>query len=101
MKIRKNDQVIIISGKYRGKKGKVLRVLPKKEKIVVERVNLVKKHVRPKRSGEKGQVIQMPSPLPVSNLKLICSQCGKPTRVGLKIRAKKKYRVCKKCNKEI
>jgi len=68
MKIRKNDQVIVISGKYRGKKGKVLRVLPKKEKIVVEGVNLVKKHVRPKRSGEKGQVVQMPSPLPISNL---------------------------------
>ena len=101
MKIKKEDQVIIISGKYRGKKGKVLRVLPQKDKAVVEGANLVKKHVRPKRSGEKGQVIQMPSPLPVSNLKLICPHCEKPTRVGFKIRDKKKYRVCKKCNKEI
>lgn len=101
MKIKKDDQVIVISGKYRGKKGKVLKVLPKKDKIVVEGVNLVKKHVRPKKSGEKGQVVEMPAPLHVSNLKLICSRCNKPTRTGFKTSGKNKYRICKKCSKEI
>ena len=101
MKIKKDDQVVIISGKYRGKKGKVLRVLPQEDKIVVEGVNLVKKNVRSKRSGEKGQIIEMLSPLHVSNVKLICSGCGKATRVGFKITENKKHRFCKKCHKEI
>lgn len=101
MKIKKGDQVIIISGKYRGKKGKVLKVLPKEKKTVVEKVNLVKKHVRPRKSGEKGQIVEMPSPFHISNVKLICSKCGKVTRVGFKISGKKKYRFCKKCGKEI
>jgi len=101
MKIKKGDQVLIISGKYRAKKGKVLRVLPKKDKIVVEGVNIVKKHVRPKKTGEKGQIVEMPSPFHVSNVKLICSKCGKATKVGFKISGKKKCRVCKKCGKEI
>ena len=101
MKIKKGDQVLVISGKYRGKKGKVIRALPKKEKIVVEGVNIVKKHVRPRRAGEKGQIVQMPAPLHVSNVKLICPHCKKATRVGYKIEAKKKYRICKKCKREI
>ena len=101
MKIKKDDQVLIISGKYRGKKGKVLRVLPKKDKIVVEKINLVKKHVRPKKSGEKGQTFEMPAPFHISNVKLICSQCNKTTRVSFKIVRKKKYRICKKCGKEV
>jgi len=101
MKIKKGDQVLVISGKYRGKKGKVIRALPKKEKIVVEGVNIVKKHVRPRRAGEKGQIVQMPAPLHVSNVKLICSHCKKATRVGYKIEGEKKYRICKKCKREI
>jgi len=101
MKIKKGDQVLVISGKYRGKKGKVIRALPKKEKIVVEGVNIVKKHVRPRRAGEKGQIVQMPAPLHVSNVKLICPHCKKATRVGYKIEGEKKYRICKKCKREI
>ena len=101
MKIRKDDQVLIISGKYRGKKGKVIKVLPEKGKIVVAKANLARKHVRPKKSGEKGQVIEMPSPFDVSNVKLICPKCGKATRLGYEISGKKKYRVCKKCNQQI
>lgn len=100
MKIKKGDHIVIISGKYRGKKGKVIRVLPKKDKAVVEGANLIKKHVRSKKSGEKGQTVEMPSPLHISNLKLICSECGKATRVKFKISGKKKYRICKKCGKE-
>lgn len=101
MKIRKGDQVLIISGKDRGKKAKVLKSLPKEQKILVEGVNLRKKHIRPKKEGEKGQIIEIPAPIDVSNVKLICPKCSKATRVGYKIEEKKKYRICKKCGKEI
>ncbi len=101
MKIRKNDTVLIISGKDRGKKGKVLDVFPQEARVVVEGSNIRKKHVKPKRSGEKGQVVETPAPLAVSNVKLICPKCGKPTRVGYKIVEDKKYRICKKCGVEV
>ena len=101
MKIKKGDQVIVISGKDRGRKGKIIEVLPKEGRVVVEGINLRKKHMRPKKSGEKGQIIEMPSPFDISDVKLICPRCGKPTRVGLRIEGKKKYRFCKKCGEEI
>ena len=101
MKIKKNDTVLIISGKDRGRKGKVFRVFPRKEKIMVEGINIKKKHIRPKKAGQKGQIIKLSAPLPVSNVKLLCLKCNKPTRVGYKIIDKKKIRICKKCNKEI
>lgn len=101
MKIKKGDTVLIISGKDRERKGKVLRTFPKENRILVEGVNLRKKHQKPRRPGEKGQIITFPAPLDVSNVKLICSKCGKSTRVGYRIRDKKKYRVCKKCGQEI
>jgi len=75
--------------------------LPKGGKVVVEGVNLVKRHIRPKKSGEKGQIVEMPSPFDVSNVKLICPKCKKSVRVSYKTEGKKKYRICKKCNKEI
>ncbi|MBU2579032.1 50S ribosomal protein L24 [Patescibacteria group bacterium] len=100
--IKKNDQVLVIKGKDRGKKGKVLRVLPKHSKVLVEGVNIKKKHRRPRKQGEKGQVIETIAPLSVSNLKLICSKCGKPVRTGCKVMAeKKKIRICKKCGEEV
>ena len=101
MKIKKGDLVLIISGKDRGRKGKVLKAFPKELKILVEGINLKKKHVRPKREGEKGQIVQIPAPVQISNLKVICPKCGKATRVGYQIIDKKKYRICKKCQKEI
>ena len=101
MKIKKGDTVLIIAGKYRGKKGKVLKTFPKEKKILVEGVNLVKKHQRPRRTGEKGQIIELPKPIDVSNAKLICPKCAKPTRIGYKIIEGKKYRICKKCGQEI
>ena len=100
MKIRKGDTVLIISGKYRGKKGKVLRAFPKEKKILVERINLIKKHQRPRRTGEKGQIIELPKPINISNAKLICPKCTEPARVGYKITREKKYRVCKKCGQD-
>lgn len=101
MKIHKGDTVLIISGKDRGRKGKVIEALPKKGRIVVEGINLRKKHVRPKKSGEKGQIVTVPAPFNVSDLKLVCPKCGKATRVGYKVEDKKKYRICKKCGQAL
>jgi len=100
MKIKKGDQVLIISGKDRGRKGKVLEAFPKESKVLVEGINLRKKHVRPKRSGEKGQIVTLPAPIHVSNVKFVCSKCRKATRVEYKIVGGKKFRICKKCDKE-
>lgn len=101
MKIRKGDIVLIISGKDRARKGKVIEAFPKKGRVIIEGINLRKKHVKPKKSGEKGQIVETPASIDVSNTKLICPKCGKPTRVGCKIEGKRKYRVCKKCGQEI
>jgi len=101
MKIRKNDQVKILSGKDRGKIGKVLHVMPKNGKAIVEGLNLAKKHSKPRRQGEKGQRISIPAPLDLSNLMLVCPKCSKAARIGFKISGKHKYRICKKCQGEI
>ncbi len=100
-KIKKNDQVKIISGKDRGKIGKVMHVFPTEEKIIVEGLNLRKKHMRPRKEGDKGQRIEIPGKLNVSNAMLVCPKCGKDARVGYKIIGEKKFRFCKKCQAEI
>ncbi len=101
MKIKKNDQVLIISGNDKGKKGKILKSFPAAKKIVVEGVALIKRHLKPKKSGQKGQIANLPRPIDSSNVKLICSKCGKATRVGYEIIDNKKYRICKKCGAKI
>jgi len=101
MKFKKGDTVLIISGKDRGRKGKVLKAFPKESKVLVEGINLRKKHQKPKRTGEKGQIITLPAPIDASNTKLICPKCGKAARIGYKRAEKKKYRICKKCGAEI
>ena len=102
MLIKKGDNVMVISGKDRGKSGKVINVFPKRNKIIVENVNLKKKHIRPRKQGEKGQVINVASPLDASNAMLICKNCGKKTRIGKKILGdKSKVKVCKKCQGEL
>jgi len=106
MKIRKGDTVLIIKGRYKKKRGSVLRVLPKERRVLVEGVNLKKKHIRAKKSGEKGEIVTVPGPIRTSNVKLICPKCKKATRVGYKTKSeaksrKSKVRVCKKCEKEI
>jgi len=108
MKIKKGDLVKILKGKDRGKKGKILEVFAKERKVIVEGINLLVKHVKPRREREKGQRIQFPAPMDVSKVMLICPRCNKPTRVGYKIiyqqiegkKKRKKVRLCKKC-KEI
>lgn len=101
MKIRKNDNVLIISGKDKGKHGKVTRALPREGKIVVEGINIVKKHRRARRQGEKGEIIEVVSPLWVSNVKLLCPKCGKATRIGFQLEENKKIRICKKCKQPL
>ncbi|MBU2037255.1 50S ribosomal protein L24 [Patescibacteria group bacterium] len=101
MKIKKNDQVLIIAGKDKGKKGKVLEVLASAQKVVVENINMAKKHRRPRKQNEKGQIVQVPRPLHVSDVKLICPKCGEASRTGYKLTEAEKFRICKKCGQEI
>ncbi len=101
MKIKKGDTVLIISGKDKGKKAKVLEAFPKLDRIIVEGANIVKRHRRPRQEREKGQVVEVPSPINVSNVKLVCPKCGQTTRVGYRMTEKGKYRFCKKCGQEI
>ena len=100
MRIKKGDQIQVIAGKSKGKKGKVTRVLPASGKIVAEKINVVKKHMKPKREGEKGQIVEVDAPFDVSNAMLVCPECGKMTRVGYSVKNGNKSRVCKKCKKE-
>ncbi len=96
--IKKNDKVRVMRGKDRGKEGKVLQVMPRLGKVVVEGLNLRFKHRKPRRTGEKGERIQFPAPMDISNVMLICPKCNKPTRVGFEGEKKEKVRKCKKCN---
>lgn len=102
MNIKKGDQVIIIAGNYKDKKGKVLKAIPKEGRVVVEKVNIVKKHIRPRQQGQKGQIVEIEKPINISNVELICPKCAKKTRVAHTFsKDNKKIRICKKCNKEI
>ena len=101
MKIKKNDTILVITGKDRGRKAKVSEVFPKQGKITVEGVNVIKKHRRPKREGEKGQVVESPKPIDVSNVKLVCPKCKQAGRIGYKLIEGNKYRMCRKCGQEI
>lgn len=106
MNIKKNDKVKILSGKDKGKIGKVLQVLPAENKVSVEGLNLLIKHLRPRRQSEKGQRIEFPAFVSATNLAVVCPKCGRPTRVGFKImkgegKKIKKFRVCRKCQEII
>lgn len=97
MRIHKGDNVKIMVGKDKGKSGKVLKVFPQKSKILIEGLNLYKKHVKPKTQEEKGQVVSVPRPIDVSNVMLVCSACGRAVRVGYRVEEKNKSRICKNC----
>ena len=97
MKLKKGDQVKIISGKDRGKTGTILHALPDSSKVVIDGLNIFKKRSKPKRQGEKGQIVSVPRPLPVSKVMLVCSSCKEPTRIGFRTDGARKVRYCKKC----
>ncbi|MBI4457751.1 50S ribosomal protein L24 [Candidatus Uhrbacteria bacterium] len=104
MRIKKGDNVLVMAGKDKGKKGKIVQVFPQLERVVVEGVNVMSKHLKTRRAGDKGQKIQFPSPLAASKVMLVCPKCGKPTRLGMKTlegEGAKKVRVCKKCKEAI
>ena len=104
LRVKREDMVEVISGNDRGARGRVLRVLPKEGRVVVETVNIRKKHQRPMQAG-RGQVqagiIQFEAPIHVSNVKVVCPQCGEPSRVGVRRDGGQRIRVCKHCGEDI
>lgn len=105
MRIKKGDNVKVVKGKDRNKTGKVIQVFPELEKVVVEGANIMAKHMKSRRAGEKGQKLEFASPINAANVMLICPKCAKPTRVGTKVLVdgskKRKVRTCKKCKEVI
>lgn len=101
LSIRTGDKVQVIAGKDKGKEGKVLATLPHKQRVVVERVNMVKKATRPTQRNPKGGILEIEAPLHVSNVMLVCPKCSQPTRIGRKREDGALVRVCKKCSNEI
>ena len=102
MSIRKDDLVVVLSGKDKGKQGKVLEVQPKAGKVIVEKVNVVSRHTKPRRQGEQGGILQKEAPIFACKVQRVCPKCSKPTRPAHKVLADgKKVRVSKKCGAEI
>lgn len=102
MKIRKNDNILVIAGKDRGKKGKIRFAYPKKERVMVEGINLIKRHTRALRQVRQAGIIEREAPMHVSNVMLVCSKCNKPTRIGFRfLEDGKKVRICRICNEVI
>ena len=101
MNVKKNDTVVVLSGKDKGKQGKVLSVDPENRKVVVEKVNMASRHQKPRKQGDEGGIIQKEIPLYASKVMTVCPKCSKPTRVAHKIEGGKKVRVCKHCGAEI
>ena len=101
MKIKKGDEVKIISGKDRGKSGKVSKVYPSINSVLIEGLNLFKKHMRKKQADKKGEIVLVPRPVKISAIRFICKHCGKITRIGYDISGENKIRICKKCRQAI
>lgn len=96
--VEKKDLVTVIAGKEKGKSGRILSVLPKKDRIIVEKVNMIKRHTRPSAKQRQGGIIEREGPIHISNVMLVCTKCNKPTRLGMRVLDDgKKVRVCKKC----
>lgn len=101
MKVKTGDKVQVIAGKDKGKEGVILRAMPKEGRVVVEKCNMVKKAMRPTQANPQGGIMTMEAPLNVSNVMLVCPNCGKPIRVSIDRTSGKRVRVCKKCGKPI
>ena len=102
MNIHKDDEVVVLAGKDQGKIGKVLQVLRKKERVLVEKVNIIKRHTRPNAKNRQGGVIESEAPIPWSNVMLMCNKCMAATRVAHKLLEDgKKIRICAKCGESI
>ena len=101
LKIKKNDKVVVLSGKDKGKQGKVLGTVPSEAKVVVEGINMVTCHVKPRRQGEEGGIVKREAAIAACKVQVVCPKCSKATRVSYKIENGKKTRVCKKCGAEL
>jgi large subunit ribosomal protein L24 len=102
MNIRKNDSVMLIAGRERGKTGKVLKVIPDKNVAVIERLNLVKRHTKPRGAQRPSGIVEKEAPIHASNIMLMCDKCNAPVRVGKKILADgEKVRVCRRCGETL
>jgi len=102
MKIRKDDTVVIIAGKDSGKKGKVRHALPNEDRVIVEGLNMIKRHSRARRAARQAGIIELEAPVHVSNVMLVCEKCGKPTRVSFRfLDDGKKVRICSSCREVI
>jgi large subunit ribosomal protein L24 len=102
VQIRKNDSVIVIGGKERGKTGKVLRVVPDKDTVIIERLNMVKRHTKPRGPQQPGGIVEKEAAIHASNIMILCDKCNAPVRVGHKTLADgKKIRICRRCNEAL
>ena len=102
MQIRKNDSVMVISGKERGKTGKVLRVNPKEDAFIIERINVVKRHTKPRGPQQAGGIVEKEASIPASNIMIMCDKCNAPVRIGKKILSDgNKVRVCRRCGEAL
>ena len=102
MKIKKGDRVRVLTGKDRGKEGEVMRAIPERDKVIVDGVNVAKRHQRATRATTQGGIIDKDMPIPVANVAVVCKACGKPTRVGYRFDDQnRKSRVCKKCGGDL
>ncbi len=103
MRVRKNDQVLVLSGNFKGKKGKVLKVFPEKSRVIVEGVNFIKRHSRPTQQNPQGGIVEKEAPIHVSNVMVICPKCSTPAKMGKQVvfdearNRKNSVRVCKNC----
>lgn len=101
MKLKKGDKVKIMVGKDRGREGKIEKVFPRDQTVLLPGLNVFKRHLKPKGEGRSGGIIDVSRPLTASKLALICPKCGLPTRIGYKLLNGKKVRICRKCEQEI
>ena len=99
--VKTGDTAVVLSGKEKGKRGKVLSVNPKKGMVVIEGVNMIKCHTKPRRQGETGGIVKKETPIRTCKVALYCEKCGKGVRVGYKVEGDKKTRICRKCGAEI
>lgn len=101
MNIHKNDTVVILQGKDSGKKGKIIKTMPKKGLVVVEGLNMVKRHMKSRKPGQSGQMIEKEQPLPLSRVQIFCEKCGKSRRTSVLINGDKKSRICSSCRSDV
>ena len=101
MRIKKGDNVQILSGNDKGKTGEVLEVLPKDDKIIVKGINIRKKHVKARKQGQESGIISVECSIPSSKANVVCSKCGKATKIGYSIEKNEKVRICKKCGAKL